>query len=55
MAVKEYSAGRLTLSEAADMGELAIWEFEELLVKSGCKSSYSLDDLQKELKLLSKA
>ncbi len=54
-AVKEYSAGRVTLSEGAEMAELSIWEFEELLVKSGYKSSYSLDDLQSELKMLSKA
>lgn len=54
-AVKEYSAHRVSISEAAEMADLTVWEFEELLVKNEVKSQYSVDDLQNELKTLSKA
>ncbi len=52
-AVREYEAGRLTASKAAEMAELTVWEFEEYLVREGFKSSYSLEDLQADLKALS--
>ena len=49
---QEYLAGSLTLSQAADCAGLTIWEMEKHLVENGFKSSYSTEDLEKELKSL---
>jgi metal-responsive CopG/Arc/MetJ family transcriptional regulator len=51
-AAKNYIKGKITLSEAAHRAELTIWEMEKYLVKEGFKSSYSIEDLEKELELL---
>ncbi len=40
--------GRITMSEAARMAELTIWEMEQYLVEQGYKSEYSIDDLRRE-------
>ena len=34
------------------MSNLTIWEMERYLIEKGYKSDYSIDDLDKELKLL---
>ena len=47
-----YVRGKLSLSEAAHKAELTIWEMEQYLVDNGYKSSYSIEDLEKELQLL---
>ena len=51
-AAYEYFKGKISLSEAARKAELTIWEMEQYLVVSGYKSSYSIDDLEKELQQL---
>ena len=51
-AAEDYLKGKITLSEAAHNAELTIWEMEKYLVDSGHKSSYSVDNLEKELRLL---
>ena len=51
-AADEYLKGMITLSEAARNAELTLWEMEKYLVDRGFKSSYSIDDMEKEMKLL---
>jgi len=47
-----YKEGKITLSEAAHKAGLTIWEMEQYLVEQGFKSSYSIEDLNDELKLM---
>lgn len=51
-AAEDYLKGKVTLSEAARKAELTLWEMEKYLVDNGFKSSYSAEDLEKELRLL---
>ncbi len=51
-ALQEYSKGNITLSEAAHQSGLTLWEMEKYLVEQGYKSSYSVEDLEKEMKIL---
>lgn len=51
-AAEEYIKGKVTLSEAASRAEMTLWEMEKYLVDNGFKSSYSVEDLEKELQLL---
>ncbi len=51
-AADEYVKGKITLSEAARKADLTLWEMEKYLVDKGFKSSYSAEDLEKELRLL---
>ena len=51
-AAEDYLKGKATLSEAARKAELTLWEMEKYLVDNGFKSSYSVEDLEKELRLL---
>lgn len=51
---EEYLKGNITLSEAAHLACLTIWEMEKYLVEHGFKSSYSIEDLEKEMKTLGK-
>ncbi len=49
-ALKKYAAGRISISEAAERAGMSIWEFESYAVQRGFKSSYSIEDLESELK-----
>lgn len=49
---EEYIKGNITLSEAANQASLTIWEMEKYLVDNGFKSNYSIEDLEKEIKIL---
>jgi|SRR3989338_2178039 len=49
---EEYIKGNITLSEAAFQAGLTLWEMEKYLVENGFKSSYSIEDLEKEMKVL---
>lgn len=49
---EEYIKGNLVLSEAAEKAGLTIWEMEKYLIENGFKSSYSIEDLEKEMNLL---
>ena len=51
---EEYIKGDITLSEAAHQANLTLWEMEKYLVENGFKSSYSIEDLEKEMKILEK-
>lgn len=51
-AAQEYLKGQITISQAAHMAGLTIWEMERHLVEQGFKSSYSTEDLTKEINLL---
>ena len=51
-AAQEYIQGKITISEAAHKAEITIWEMKQYLVEEGYKSSYSIEDLDKEMKLL---
>src|SRR3989338_699014 len=53
-AAEAYKEGKITISEAAQQASLTIWEMEEYLVDKGYKSDYSIDDLEKEILLMSK-
>mgnify|MGYP001594091798 CR=1 FL=1 len=51
-AAENYVKGTITISEAASQAEFTIWEMEKYLVGQGFVSNYSIEDLEKELKLL---
>lgn len=51
-AAEKYVGGKVTLSEAAHQAGLTLWEMEQYLVERGFKSSYSIEDLEREVKLL---
>jgi len=53
-ALKEYLRERVSISKAAQMAEMSVWEMEKYLVEEGYKSSYSVEDLDEEMKLLSR-
>lgn len=53
-AAEEYLKGNITLSRAAHKAGLTIWEMEKYLVEQGFKSSYSIEDLEREMKVLEK-
>ena len=51
-ASEEYIKGKITFSKAAKLAGLTLWEMEEYLVNNGFTSKYSIEDLEKELKIL---
>lgn len=48
-AARAYMAGEATLSGAAEMAEVTLWEMERVLVEKGYRSRYDLEDLEREL------
>lgn len=52
-ASQDYVQGKITISEDAHRAEMTIWEMEQYLVEQGHKSSYSIEDLDREMKLIS--
>ena len=51
-AAEQYIKGKITLSKAAKIAELSIFDMEKYLVDQGFKSSYLIKDLKEELKNL---
>ncbi len=51
-AADKYVGGKVTLSEAAHQAGLTVWEMEQYLVGRGFTSSYSIEDLERETRLL---
>ena len=49
-ALQKYAAGKISISEAAELAGTSIWEFENYAMQHGFKSSYSIEDLEDELK-----
>ena len=53
-AAQEYIQGKITLTEAVTQANLTPWEMERYLIEQGFKSDYSIEDLERELRLLRK-
>ncbi len=53
-AVELYRDGKVSLSEAAKIAAISIYEMIDLLIKAGIKSDYSLEDMKKEREFLEK-
>lgn len=53
-AAEKYIKGSITLSEASRQAGMTLWEMEKYLVEHGFKSGYSIEDLEREMKLLEK-
>ena len=51
-AASSYRKGDITLSEAAHRAGLTLWDMERYLIEQGIASSYSTDDLERELHAL---
>lgn len=51
---ENYAKGKITISEAAYQAGITIWEMEKYLIEEGFKSDYSVEDLEKEMKMLGK-
>ncbi len=51
-AAEYYIKGNITFSEAAHRAGLNLWEMEKYLVEQGFKSSYSVEDFERESKIL---
>ncbi len=51
-AAQLYREGKITLSEAAHRANSTLWDFQHYLIDKGYISSYSLEDLAEELKLI---
>ena len=51
-AAGKYLRGKTTLSEAARQAGLTLWEMEHYLIERGYQSHYSVEDLEKELRLI---
>ena len=50
--IEEYKKENITFSEAAHRAGLTLWEMERYLVEIGFKSSYSIEDFEREMKLI---
>ncbi len=51
-AKEKYLAGQITISQAAKIADLTIWEMQRYLVEEGYKSEYSIKDLEEDMGLL---
>jgi len=51
-AFEEYSKGNISFSKAAEIAGISLWEMEKYLINQGYKSEYSIEDLEKEIRLL---
>jgi len=51
-AFEEYLKGNVSFSKAAEIAGMSLWEMEKYLISQGYKSEYSIEDLEKEIKLL---
>lgn len=53
LAEKAYTQGKATLSRAAEIARLPLWDFEQQLAKRNIPSSYDLEEFQEDLKHVS--
>lgn len=53
-AAEQYVKSKVSFSEAAHRAGLSLWEMEKYLVEQGFKSSYSIEDLEKEMGIFGK-
>ncbi len=47
-----YTSGKISISGAAEMAELTIREMIEYLIEKGYRSTYTYEDLKREIKVL---
>ncbi|MFB6283598.1 MAG: UPF0175 family protein [Halobacteria archaeon] len=52
-AVEKYRLGEISLGKAAEIADVGIWEFMEILRDRGIEPSYSEDDLEQDIELVS--
>lgn len=52
-AVREYRAGRVTLSRAAELARISLWDLIALMPEEDLEWPYGVDDLRHDLELLS--
>ncbi len=48
-AADKYRKGEITISKAAEMADITVWEMEKFLVEEGYVSKYSIEDLMTEV------
>ena len=53
-AVEAYDDGSVTLSRAAEMAEISIWEMIDVLGKKKVQLQYDVEDLEEDLKAASR-
>ena len=53
-AVQLYKEGKVSLSGAAKIADVNIYDMIDLLIKAGIKSDYYLEDMKKEREILKK-
>ncbi|MCX6659224.1 MAG: UPF0175 family protein [Candidatus Bathyarchaeota archaeon] len=53
-AVEAYGDGSITLSRAAEMAEISIWEMIDVLGKKKVQLQYDVEDLEEDLKAASR-
>ncbi|MBX5321265.1 MAG: UPF0175 family protein [Candidatus Bathyarchaeia archaeon] len=51
-AVELYREGRVTLSRAAEIAEISVWEMIDILAQRKVTLQYSVEDLEEDLKAL---
>ena len=51
---KLYKEGKVSLSGAAKIADVNIYDMIDLLIKAGIKSDYYLEDMKKEREILKK-
>lgn len=50
--LEKYKKGQITLSKAAEIANLTLFDMERYLIENGVKSDYDLDDFAREKDLL---
>ncbi len=51
-AKEKYIQDKVTLSQAARIANITIWEMQKYLVETGYKSEYSIKDLEEDMAIL---
>jgi predicted HTH domain antitoxin len=52
-AVREYRAGRITLSRAAEVAQVSLWDLIARMPEEGLELSYGVEELDADLETLS--
>lgn len=53
-AVELYKAEKVSLSKAAEIAGMNVYDMIDLLIKSGVRSDYTIEDMKRERKLIEK-
>ena len=49
-ALKKYSEGKISMEKAAELADISIWKFLDVLKERKIPIRYDLDDIKKEIK-----